>query len=281
MDASRFYDGRLLRIAGNERLALALTLQRLRRREQRALTTLVGPDACATLVGLVCGAGLCMMENQLRRGSPVDFGYAGEGFTTPLLYGLAGQLLAPARGLVFFAPAFFLGTALYWRWRDRLPTLVPPMVSLSLLYSLLLVVAYAKWHAWHGAWYWGPRFLLPLSVLGCLFFVLTARMTWPTGGRLLRGALVATGLLSYMVYKAGVGVGQRHLVACLHRLPATDHCYWQLQSLPFASWLDARDLVAMLTHRSTLVEALAAVALIVLVRHAPDGRAASSPPECC
>ena len=116
---------------------------------------------------------------------------------------------------------------------------------------------------------WGPRLLLSLSLLGCLYFALAARAWWSDNRWGPRGLLVAVGVLSFLVHKTGVGVGQRHLLDCLALDPGGESCYWQLRHLPYASWTDPGDLLAMLTHRSTLVEATAALLMLQLLRRAP------------
>ncbi|MFO1523274.1 MAG: hypothetical protein U1G05_14775 [Kiritimatiellia bacterium] len=225
-------------------------------------------DAWVAGLTLLLGAGLCALENLARRGSLSNFGYSGEGFTTPFLHGLAGQLVAPARGMVFFMPCFFCGLILLTRRGDGLNGPARRLVAASLLFSAGLVAAYARWHAWHGAWYWGPRFLLLPSILGALYFVLLARETWNRCGGAARAGLAVLGLASYMVYKAGVGVGQRHLLECLRQGPRGTNATGGGSSSQ-ASWCNGPDLAAMFADRSTLVEIVTVVLVAVLARFAP------------
>lgn len=220
------------------------------------------PEILALLIGLCVGTLLCLLENVLRRGHVLNFGYGTEGFSTPWLYGLAGQLFSPSRGLVFFIPTFFCGCALLSG--QLLKTREEFFLLLTLLYSALLVGIYSTWWAWHGGLYWGPRFLLPLSVFGILYWILVVKKIWRKSGRLVHGVLTALVFLSYSVYKAGVAVNHRYLGQCLAIDPASDACFWKIQFLPYVAWLNSADLMRMLTHRSTVVE-LAGIMLMALL----------------
>jgi len=237
-------------------------------RGARIVQALCRPEVSLLLFSVAVGIGLCLLENGLRRGGVLDFGYPGEGFTTPFLYGLAGQLVAPARGIIWFMPTFFLGFILTRGGRNSLPDPVLHFVRLSLVFSLLLMAAYTKWHAWHGAWYWGPRFLLPLSVLGCLYLALVCRTHWRRSIGV-RVGLATLAVLSVMVYKVGVSIGLGRILTCLRAHPLEDVCYWSWEFLPFISWTRWGDLAEMLADRSTVVEAAALGLFILLLRFAP------------
>lgn len=225
--------------------------------------------------GAALGLGLALSENLLRRGALLDFGYAGEGFTAPFLEGLLGQLFSPARGALFYLPLFFVGVLLLGR---RVPTDVRRFALAGTIFGVLLVLAYSKWHAWHGMTYWGPRFLLPLSVLGAAFVALAWREFPRPAARAFLVVLVA---LSYAAYKAGVGVGVTPLRACLLPDAARLSCYWDWARLPLASWLSPADLASMLSHRSTAVEAGTLVLFAVLAFATGRGRSrrGTFPPE--
>lgn len=225
--------------------------------------------------GAALGLGLGLSENLFRRGALLDFGYAGEGFTAPFLEGLFGQLFSPARAAFFYLPLFFVGILLLGR---RVRTDVRRFAGSGTIFGALLALTYAKWHAWHGMTYWGPRFLLPLSILGAAFVALAWR-EFPRPAT--RAFLVALIALSYAAYKVGVGVGVVPLRACLLPDAARLSCYWDWARLPLASWLSPGDLASMLSHRSTAVEAGTLVLFAALVVLTGRGRArrAISPPE--
>jgi hypothetical protein len=216
------------------------------------------------------GFGVCLAlaENLARRGSALDFGYANAGFTTPLLRGLAGQLVSPARGAVFYLPAFFLGSLLLGA--RRLEGEMRRFVLVASLFGVFLILAYAKWQAWHGGLYWGPRFLLPLSVLGAVFLALAWR-AFPSGAA--RAGLSAVAFVSFASYKAGVAIGLTPFMSC-----PGEECYWDWARLPLASWVSRPDFSEMLSHRSTAVE-LGAIALFAALTARDLRRRGRSQPE--
>ncbi|HYM60017.1 MAG TPA: hypothetical protein VEZ11_03900 [Thermoanaerobaculia bacterium] len=212
-------------------------------------------------VGLFAGLAATLAENYVRRGGIFRTGYEREGFTTPLLTGLWGELAAPSRGVVFFIPAFLLGPLLLALYRQRLSDRARIFVQLSLLYSCGLILAYATWWSWHGSWYWGPRFLLPLSVFGAIYLALLVKHGWPS--RVIRVVAVSVATASFLIYKVGAAINQRHLLECLRSAVDENTCYWSWVYSPMASLFARADVHDMLVHRSTAVEAFTVV-LVVL-----------------
>jgi hypothetical protein len=106
------------------------------------------------------------LANFDRFGSVLETGYGAEAssFGTPLLEGLAGQLVSPGKGLLWFCPAVLLGLAGFrGLWRRS------PLVAGTILSgSVLLLLATSKYYQWHGGGCWGPRFLVPLLPLWLL-----------------------------------------------------------------------------------------------------------------
>lgn len=217
-----------------------------------ALKAYFTPDVTALLIGMVVGSFLCLAENVMRRGHPLNFGYGGEGFSTPFWYGLAGQLFSPTRGVLFFIPTFFCGAVLLFRRFSK--GAAQNFIILSLLYSGLLVLVYSTWWAWHGGLYWGPRFFLPLSVFGALYWVLLVKNSWHQVGWFPKILLTMVAILSYAVYKTGAGINHRYLAQCLALEPSSDLCFWNMQFLPYVSWVNVEDILRMASHRSTGVE---------------------------
>lgn len=116
--------------------------------------------------------------NNLRFGSPFDFGYNlndpsqpnYDPFGAPFLTGFFGQLFGLQTGLLWFAPpliASLWGTRAFYR-RDS-------GFAVTAILSLLLPLAfYATLSNWAGEISWGPRFLLP----GILVFAMLAAPLW-------------------------------------------------------------------------------------------------------
>src|SRR5262249_15301195 len=65
-------------------------------------------NAAVVAVGLVLGLVITGFVSWARYGSPFNTGYDGEGWTTPLLTGLAGSLVSPGRGIFWEFPGALL-----------------------------------------------------------------------------------------------------------------------------------------------------------------------------
>jgi hypothetical protein len=95
--------------------------------------------------------------NVARFGSPLDFGYGGEGFTNNLFSGLTNLLLEPTKSILLFAPVvILLPPALVLLWRRKRDASI--LLTANLLVVTLMT---ATWYSWQGGWSWGPRLLLP------------------------------------------------------------------------------------------------------------------------
>jgi heme/copper-type cytochrome/quinol oxidase subunit 3 len=134
--------------------------------------------AAAFLPALACLAGV-LWVNHARFGDPLELGYGGvvglDWFLRAPWEGLLGATVSPGSGLLWFAPGLLL--AVPWsvhalRHGDRA----------AVLFVLALVAALGLPHvlipSWHGAWSYGPRYLLPL--LPFLWFPLgvTLGLVW-------------------------------------------------------------------------------------------------------
>ncbi len=217
------------------------------------------------VIAWILGVSIVLGENFIRRENILDFGYPGEGFQTPLTVGLPGLLVSPARGILFFIPTFFFGILVLLRRKDIQCTSGGLLfVSLSLVYSVSLLLVYSKWHDWHGGWYWGPRYLLPLSVFGALYFAICGFKFWHKMNPRQKGVYIIIGLLSASLYKVGVTINMKHLMKCLETDPLGKGCFWDFAYLPYSSLFDLSDLRNMIVHRSTVVEVVAAVLFLLL-----------------
>jgi hypothetical protein len=177
-------------------------------------------------VGLVpCVLGL-LAYNGLRFGDPLQFGYGGEGFTTPPGEGVVGLLFSPGKSVFLYVPPLVLSVLLWPRFRRAYPALG---VFLSLSWGVALV-CYGMWWAWHGGWSWGPRLLVPLLPLSYLpLGVLPAdrRWRWAAGGLVAAG--IAVNLLGVVSdvnahYDAVFAAcAPRDAAACYARVHTTPH----------------------------------------------------------
>lgn len=151
------------------------------------------------------------LYNYVRFGSAFVSQYlgmtAGQAFNHPILSGLYGLALSPARGLLLYAPIVLLAAVcLPWAWRrSRLMTLTAVcLIAVRILF-------YAPWFSWEAGVSWGPRFLVPaMPVLAPL--LLEAVRRWPrlpNLGRALFAGLVAVSLAIQVVGAAEIPGGER------------------------------------------------------------------------
>ena len=88
---------------------------------------------------------------------------------------LAGLLLSPARGVVWFAPIVPVGAFLVW-WEQR-RDLVRRLLAVAIGLQFALVTTYCSW--W-GGWAFGPRFVAEsVWVAGFLVATSEPRRPWP------------------------------------------------------------------------------------------------------
>jgi hypothetical protein len=165
--------------------ALALLIvRRAGTRQPRANALRLGTFAAGALPFVL----LVLGHNALRFGNPFEFGYAGEGFTTPPWKGIAGLLASPGKGIALYAPPLVL-SAILWRRFRRAGRALADFLALAWVTAL---VVYGAWWAWDGGWCWGPRLLVPLMPLSCLpLTVLPDRRAWQVA----LVALVAAGIV--------------------------------------------------------------------------------------
>jgi hypothetical protein len=124
---------------------------------------------CGTAVGLL----IYFAYNWVRFANPFDFGQP-ETFALRIVpYAIAGLLLSPGRGLLWYSPAVIAVTAVpgavFKRWEGRL------IVAVAGAY----LAEHSIWMSWAGGWSWGPRLLLPaMPGLMALVGLLERRRRW-------------------------------------------------------------------------------------------------------
>lgn len=121
----------------------------------------------------VCAIAI-MLEFWIRRGSPFATGYEGDhgeksimpyaglpGFSYPFVFGVLSILFSFGKGLALYAPGLWL---LCRRTTIALPEPLRMFQRHSVAIVIGLVLIYAKWWAWSGGWFWGPRFFVFASI---------------------------------------------------------------------------------------------------------------------
>ena len=113
--------------------------------------------ALSPAAGGVLGFVLYSLYNLLRFGHALNFGPRWEFSLSALPLGLAGLLISPGRGLLWYSPAVFLAIVGFCRaWKSR-----PLEVLLIATLFAGFLVLHSAVPYWHGGWSWGPRYLLP------------------------------------------------------------------------------------------------------------------------
>jgi len=159
------------------------------KQSRRALLIFVG----------AAGAGVVafLLFNWMRFGSVLETGYgdvvkADSFWVYPPLLGLAGLLLAPSKGLLFLAPLTALAP---FAWRASEPGPRRFFLTMATGVTLAVFLPIVPTETWHGAWTFGPRYILPalpfLWIAAVLFAEHIAPQSW---GRILIGSLLALGL---------------------------------------------------------------------------------------
>ncbi len=140
----------------------------------------------------ILGSGVILaLYNYVRFGSFFNFGYGSEGFTTPLLTGLAGLLFSPGHSFLLYSPIVLigiLGIPLLWR-KDRHLALV----SFIAIGGYILLSA--LWHSWAGGKVWGSRLVVPIIPVAGVLIAMVVQQAALTRKPLLVSAILILGLL--------------------------------------------------------------------------------------
>src|SRR5215831_16560749 len=109
------------------------------------------------------------------------------GFSYPLFFGALSVLFSFGRGILFYAPGLWLAFQ-----RPKCEPTIHRTYVLWMLFLLGEILVYSRWHAWHGAGFWGPRLFLFASIPAC--YLLVVRLADREGG--LGGNLLTAGVLA-------------------------------------------------------------------------------------
>lgn len=131
----------------------------------------------------------------------------GPGFSYPLFFGLLSVFFSYGKGLLFYTPGLL---SLFFPevFRGR----AGEFLRAGLFYLAGLVLVYARWWAWHGDFFWGPRFYLFASLWAPVALAALWPYIWENKPRLF--FWVAVTALSLWVGCQGVLYGQDFLEAC-------------------------------------------------------------------
>lgn len=132
----------------------------------------------ASAVGLLPGALMAVIYNQVRWGSGTNVGYAVGAATAPTIFGerlyvgLWGLLLSPSKSLFLYSPALLIGLMALLALRDPQRRLWRDVWLALAVTAAPIVYVTAKLPFWSGDLAWGPRYMVfvtgALIVPACL-----------------------------------------------------------------------------------------------------------------
>ena len=125
-------------------------------------------DFAAFAAGMAPGLAAFLVLNDLRFGSPLDFGYRwgdlpSGGLRLPLAWTALRLTVLPNRGVFWFAPLLLL--ALFVPMRSRFKEPLRTDCAAALLAAGGFFAANLWWWVWEGGFGWGPRLLAPAVAL--------------------------------------------------------------------------------------------------------------------
>lgn len=160
--------------------------------------------------------------SEVEHGMPTLMPYSGRpGFSYPLLLGLISLLFSFGKGLVFFIPALLLAIAPRMRLAAGLGD---RRTILALIACGLPILLYAKWWAWYGGAFWGPRFFLYLCAPACLLLAIALQDRGWSGKGFIVVLLIF--LLSAWVGLDGYLFGQNEMEACWGENYSHEYLCW-------------------------------------------------------
>ncbi|HSB64431.1 MAG TPA: glycosyltransferase family 39 protein [Thermoanaerobaculia bacterium] len=180
--------------------AMLLAVARPLRRPLRAR------DFAAFGAGMLPGLTAFFALNNLRYGSPLDFGYRwGDlppgGERLPLAWTALRLTVLPNRGVFWFAPLLLL--AFFVPMRNRLAEPLRTDCAAALVASGGFFAANLWWWVWEGGFGWGPRLLAPAVALSIPWLV-GRGPTWRRAGLTLAFFGFALNLPAYLLYEVRI-----------------------------------------------------------------------------
>lgn len=185
-------------------LVLWILVERVRARRHFVFSTQ------AFVAALAAGAAAFVATNLARFGKPFETGYgavlaSGTFFSFPWYEGLAGLLVSPGKGLVWFASGLVLAV-LGWRHVERRVLLWTLPIAAAIFAPVVAT------QAWHGAYTFGPRYVLPAAALLWLGVAPALERVWRSASRAALLACAAVFAFGFAATFGGVVVDtQTHL----------------------------------------------------------------------
>jgi hypothetical protein len=149
------------------------------------------------------------------------------GFSYPFLLGVLGLFFSFGKGILFYAPGMFA------RVRDRIESAaLRKSYGLWLLFAGGLIATYAKWWAWYGGEFWGPRYVFFVTIPASFALALNLGETASVPRALVTLVMLT---LSVWIGADGALFGQDNLGQCAANNYALEHLCWHVPE--FAAWV--------------------------------------------
>lgn len=142
------------------------------------------------------------------------------GFSYPAPFGVLSILFSFGKGIIFFMP----GLLLFTNSKDNSLYKLNNIYGFALIiFAVLVVLVYSRWWAWYGGAFWGPRFLLILSVPAALAMAIKLNTSKNLVGNLF---LLMILLLSFWVGISGVVFAQDFMELCWAKNYEFEYLCW-------------------------------------------------------
>jgi hypothetical protein len=189
-------------------LVLVVVQQCWRQRQLRHLWAIAGSAGLIVLDNAWRGVSLIHGAYPKRGGAKTILPYSHlGGFSYPFVLGVAVIIFSFGKGLIFFAPGLALSSTT--AVRSRLSRAGRQVLSTWVLFIVGMILVYARWWAWYGGVFWGPRFfllaILPASLALAALVVRPPARAWASAlvlGVLLLSAWVAVDGAAFQTQQA-------------------------------------------------------------------------------
>ena len=179
----------------------------------------------AFLCGIAVATLLILLENYFKYGSisqspyllsaekgmQTFLPYSGNpGFSYPIFFGILSVILSFGKGIIFYIPNLLVLCNSSLLKKMRLQNIYGVALACSIT---AVILVYAKWWAWYGGDFWGPRFFLILTVPAAIALAtLISSMNNASNSKTL--LLLALMAIATWVGIDGVIFGQFHMELC-------------------------------------------------------------------
>lgn len=130
------------------------------------------------------------------------------GFHYPFFFGLLSICFSFGKGLAFYCPGLLAAPFAF----RHLPERLRELEKVWLCYVVGLILIYAKWCAWPGDWYWGPRYFLFAGLPAAL--AIHALLEKKRSGMLESAGVLLVLTFSVWAGLNGIAFGQNNLELC-------------------------------------------------------------------